>query len=141
VLFNPLDPDPGSISGMNNFLRLLPETLISMKKGSFYFSSLFLCRIWDPGWKMFGSGSGMKNVQIRIEKLLGSATLCRKIQLTDTGKKANKLGSFTWWNRLNWHWRDPAPGDYALQIAKKLCGNLRLFWSFLRIILIADNVT
>jgi hypothetical protein len=33
--------------------RLLPETIrSSMKKGSFYFSSLLLCRIRDKGGKM-----------------------------------------------------------------------------------------
>jgi hypothetical protein len=57
---------PGSGSGMSYlfvYLRLVPEIIKIMEKGSFYFLSLFLCRTRDPERKMCGSGT--KNVRIR----------------------------------------------------------------------------
>jgi hypothetical protein len=80
VLFYFLDPGFGS--GINFFgirdelsfwlLRLDPETIRSKKKGSVYFSFLFLCRIRDE--KILGSGSGIRF------KNPGSATLLYPIR-------------------------------------------------------------
>jgi hypothetical protein len=56
-------PDPGWIIYFNTGWRLSPETIRCKKKGSFYVSSLFLCKIREPGWK---------NVRIRDGKMFGS---------------------------------------------------------------------